>query len=107
MRSTLQERVRILCDRAISAKTQAEFDAVLPELVTAIRDHIRHVRAVALETLPKALPSDELRRALDGTLSARIDFEQDPIKLLERIKETNQLLGERLARLCKPSKAAA
>ena len=107
MPSSLQERVRILCDRAIAAKTQAEFAAVLPELVTAIRDHIRHVRAVALETLPKASPSHERQRASDGTLSARIDFEQDPIKLLERIKDTNQLLGERVARLHKRSKAVA
>jgi hypothetical protein len=107
MPSSLQERVRILCDRAISAKTQAEFDTVLPELVTAIRDHIRHVRAVALEILPKASPSDERQWTSDGTVPARIDFEQDPIKLLERVKETNELLGERVARLRKPSKAAA
>jgi len=104
---SLQERVRILCDRAIAAKTQAELDAVLPELQAAIRDHIRYVRAIALETIPESFPGPERPRVLDGTLSASVDFEQDPIKLLERIKETNHLLGEKVARLRKPPKAAA
>jgi len=106
MPSPLQERVRLLCDRAISATTQAELDPVLPELQAAIRDHIRYVRAIARETLPAAFPSHERPRAWEGTL-ASIDSEQDPIKLLERIKETNQLLGESVARLGRPPKAAA
>jgi hypothetical protein len=103
MPSSLQERVQLLCDRAIFAKTRAELDAVLPELQSAIRDHIRYVRAIALNTIPE---SHERPRAFDGTL-ASIDVEQDPNKLLERIKETNQLLGESVARLSKPPKAAA
>ena len=106
MPSSLEERVQLLCDRAIFAKTRAELDAALPELQTAIRDHIRYVRAIALETIPEAFPSHERPRAFDGTL-ASIDFEQDLIKLLERIKETNQSLGESVARLSKPPKAAA
>jgi hypothetical protein len=52
--SSLEDRVRLLCDQAIAAKTQAELDAILPELKTAIRDHIRYVRALALETIPEA-----------------------------------------------------
>jgi hypothetical protein len=79
-------------------------DAALPELQAAIRDHIRYVRAIVLETIPEAFPSHERPQAFDGT---SIDFEQDLITLLERIKETNQLLGERVARLRKPPKAAA
>jgi hypothetical protein len=106
MPSSIQERVRLLCDRAIFAKTRAELDAALPELQAAIRDHIRYVRAIVLETNPEAFQSHERPRAFDGTL-ASIDFEQDLITLLERIKETNQLLGERVARLRKPPKAAA
>jgi len=52
--SSLEERVRILCDRAIAANTQPELDAILPELKAAIRDHIRYVRAVAVEIIPEA-----------------------------------------------------
>ena len=52
--SSLEERVQILCDRAIADKTQAELDTVLPELKAAIRDHIRYVGAVAAETIPEA-----------------------------------------------------
>jgi len=52
--SSLENRVRLLCERAIAAKTQAELDAILPELKAAIRDHICYVRAVALETIPVA-----------------------------------------------------
>jgi hypothetical protein len=96
MHSMLQERVRLLCDRAIFAKTRAELDAVLPELQTAIRDHIRYVRAIGLETIPEAFSSHERSRAFDGTL-ASIDFEQDLIKLLVRIKETSQLLEDSVA----------
>ncbi len=46
--------MRILCDRAIAANTQPELDAILPELKAAIRDHIRYVRAVAVEIIPEA-----------------------------------------------------
>lgn len=51
--SSLEDRVQILCDQAIAAKSQAELDAILPELKAAIRDHIRYVRAVAVETIPE------------------------------------------------------
>ena len=52
--SSLEDRVRLLCEGAIVAKTQTELDAILPELRAAIRNHIRYVRAVALETIPVA-----------------------------------------------------
>jgi hypothetical protein len=52
--SSLQERVRVLCERAIAAKTQSELDEILPELRAAIRDHRRYLRAIALETIPEA-----------------------------------------------------
>jgi hypothetical protein len=106
MPSSLQERIQLLCDRAIFAKTRAELDAVMPELQTAMRDHIRYVRAIALETVQEALPRHEGPRVLDGTL-ASIEVEQDLIKLLVRIKEINLLLGESVARLSKSPKAAA
>ena len=51
--SSLEDRVRILSDRAISAKTQPELDAILPDLKAAIRDHIRYVRAIAAEIIPE------------------------------------------------------
>jgi hypothetical protein len=40
--------------RAIAAKTETELDAILPELKAAIRDHIRYVRAIVVETIPEA-----------------------------------------------------
>jgi hypothetical protein len=52
--SSLEDRVRLLCEQAIAAKTQAELDTILPQLKAAIRDHIRYVRAVAVETIPEA-----------------------------------------------------
>ena len=54
MPSSLEDRVRLLCDRAIAANTQAELDAVLPELRAAIGDHIRYVRAIVVDTIPEA-----------------------------------------------------
>ena len=53
MSSSLEDRVRVLTDQAIAAKTQSELDAILPELKTAIRDHVRYLRAVAVETVPE------------------------------------------------------
>lgn len=52
--TSLEERVHLLCERAIAARTQAELNIILPELKAAIRDHIRYVRAVVLETVPEA-----------------------------------------------------
>jgi hypothetical protein len=54
MSSSLEDRIRFLTDRAIAAKTQSELDAILPKLKTGIRDHIRYVRAIAVETIPEA-----------------------------------------------------
>jgi hypothetical protein len=53
MSSSLEDRIRLLTDRAIAAKTQSELDAILPELKAAITDHIRYVRAIVVETIPK------------------------------------------------------
>lgn len=58
MPSSLEDRVRLLCNEAIAARTQAELDSVLPELRAAIRDHIRYVRTIALETIPEAFGND-------------------------------------------------
>jgi hypothetical protein len=54
MSSSLEDRVRLLTDRVLAAKTQSEVDAILPELKAAIRDHIRYLRAIAVETIPEA-----------------------------------------------------
>jgi hypothetical protein len=53
MSSSLEDRIRLLTDRAIAAKTETELDAILPELKAAIRDHIRYVRAIVVETIPE------------------------------------------------------
>jgi hypothetical protein len=54
-----EERIRVLTDRAIAARTQSELEDVLPELKSAIRDHIRYVRAMAFETLPEAFATED------------------------------------------------
>jgi hypothetical protein len=54
MSSSLEDRIGLLTDRAIAAKTQRELDAILPELKAAIRDHIRYLRAISVETIPEA-----------------------------------------------------
>lgn len=56
--SSLQDRVHELCAQAIAAKNDAELEIILPELRAAIRDHIRHLRAIALEVVPEAFGSD-------------------------------------------------
>jgi hypothetical protein len=53
MSSSLEDHIRLLTDRAIAASTQNELDAILPELKAAIRDHIRYLRAMAVETVPE------------------------------------------------------
>ena len=58
MSSSLEDRVRLLTDRAITATTQSELDAILPELKAAIRDYIRYLRAIAVETVPEAFGND-------------------------------------------------
>jgi hypothetical protein len=54
MSSSLEDRIRLLTAQAIAAKTESELDAILPELKAAIRDHIRYLRAIAVETIPEA-----------------------------------------------------
>ncbi len=53
MLSSLEDRVHLLTDQAIAAKTESELDAIRPELKAAIRDHIRYLRAIAVETIPE------------------------------------------------------
>ena len=52
--ASLEDRVHDLCAQAIAASNQAELDCILPQLQDAIRDHVRYVRAIALETIPEA-----------------------------------------------------
>jgi hypothetical protein len=52
--SNLDDRIRLLTDRAIATKSQSELDAILPELKAAIRGHIRGVRDIAVATIPEA-----------------------------------------------------
>ena len=56
--SSLEELVRKLCAQAVAAKTEAELHVVLPQLQAAIRDHIRYVRAIAVEVIPEAFRRD-------------------------------------------------
>jgi len=53
MLSSLEDRVHLLTDQGIAAKTESELDAIRPELKAAIRDHIRYLRAIAVETIPE------------------------------------------------------
>ena len=57
MLSSLEERERLLTDQAIAAKTQTEVEAIIRELNAAIADHIRCLRAIAVETIPEAFRS--------------------------------------------------
>jgi hypothetical protein len=59
MSFNFEDRIRLLTDRAIAAKTQSDLEAILPELKAAIRDHVRYVRAIALETLPGTFGKQE------------------------------------------------
>ena len=56
--SSLEDRIRLLTDQAIAAKTQRELDAILQELNAAIRDHIRYLRAIVLDTIPEAFGTE-------------------------------------------------
>jgi hypothetical protein len=58
MSSSLQDRIHLLTDQAIAAKTQREVDAILPELNAAIRDHICYLRAIAVEIIPEAFSTE-------------------------------------------------
>ena len=59
MSSSLEDRIRLLTDQAIAAKTQNELDVILPELKAALRDYIRYLRAIAIETVPEAFGTDK------------------------------------------------
>ena len=52
--SSLQDRVRALCFQVTAAQTDAELRALLPQLQSAIHDHIDYLRAVAIEVIPEA-----------------------------------------------------
>lgn len=56
--SSLENRVRILCAQAVAAKSEAEFRIVLPQLQTAIHDHISYLRAIAVDAIPEAFRND-------------------------------------------------
>ena len=56
--SSLEDRVRLLCAQAVAAKTDAEINAVLPQLRAAIQDHVRYLRAIAVEVIPEVFGSD-------------------------------------------------
>ena len=58
MSSSLEDRIRLLTDQAIAARTQREVDAILPELNAALRDHIRYLRAIAVEIIPEAFGTE-------------------------------------------------
>lgn len=77
--SSLEDRVRLLCERAVSAKTQAELDAILPELKAAIRDHISYVRAVVAETIPEAFGGRIHTVEALGIVAPLLSDEGDPI----------------------------
>ena len=48
MSPNLEERIRLLTDQAIAAETDRELDVILTELKTAIKEHVRFVRAVSI-----------------------------------------------------------
>jgi hypothetical protein len=52
--SSLEDRIRMLTNQAVAAKTQPDVDAVLQELNAAIKDHVRYLRAIAVEMIPEA-----------------------------------------------------
>src|SRR5690349_7161782 len=54
MSSSLEDRIRLLTNQAVAAKTQPDVDAILQELNAAIRDHVHYLRAVAVEVIPEA-----------------------------------------------------
>jgi hypothetical protein len=56
--SSLEDRVRELCQQAIAAKTDDEMHVILPQIPAAIRDRLRYLRAVAVEVIPEAFGGD-------------------------------------------------
>jgi hypothetical protein len=74
MSSSLEDRIRLLTDRAIAAKTQSELDAILPELKAAITDHIRYVRAIVVETIPEAFGRSKTAACRNANLRCMRDL---------------------------------
>jgi hypothetical protein len=56
--SSLEDRVRELCAQVAAAKTETELRVILPQLQTAIHDHIRYLRSIAVEVIPKVFGRD-------------------------------------------------
>jgi hypothetical protein len=56
--SSLEDRVRELCAQVAAAKSEAEVNVILPQLQAAIHDHIRYLRALAVEMIPEAFGRD-------------------------------------------------
>jgi len=54
MSSSLEDRIRLLTNQAVAAQSQHDVDAILHELNAAIKDHVRYLRAIAVEMIPEA-----------------------------------------------------
>jgi len=48
--------------RPIAAKSQSGLDAIVPELKAAVRDRIRYLRAIAVETIPEVFGAQNKRQ---------------------------------------------
>ncbi len=53
MRFSLEDRVRLLSSLVTVAETPAELNMLMPKLQAAIRDHICHIKTIAVETIPQ------------------------------------------------------
>jgi hypothetical protein len=53
-----ENRVRDLCAQVAAAKTEAEVNVILPQVQAAILDHIRYLRAIAVEAIPEEFGRD-------------------------------------------------
>ena len=56
--SSLEDRVRKLCAQVAAAKTDVEVSVILPQLQAAMPDHIRYLRAIAVDAIPEAIERD-------------------------------------------------
>lgn len=78
--SSLEDRVRELCAQAVAAKTEAELGVVLPLLQAAIHDHIRFVRALAVDGRSDA--TTLRRRSFNCLVRGRISVRQRTDKII-------------------------
>ena len=53
---SLEDRVRQL--QAIATKSEVEMSVLFPQLQAAIYDHIRYLRAIAVEVIPETFRKD-------------------------------------------------